>query len=148
MENSRTWVLIADASKARIYSTYKARLFQQKNPKDLKLEGNYIHNESRKKNSELESDKHGEFGSGTFVEATEPKTYEAEQFAHQLLNQLDIGRKEGSYRDLILVAPPSFMGILNKCMSHEMHKLVSQTIEKDYTQHNERELVENLLTFL
>lgn len=145
MVNSRTWLLVADASKARIYSMYKARVFQEKNPKQLELVGVYTHDASRKKGSELETDKRGEFGAGTFVEATTPKMHEAEQFAHQLLDHLDTGRKEGSFRDLILVAPPTFMGLLNKLMPHEMQKLVSQTIEKDYTQKNERELMENLL---
>lgn len=145
MTNSKTWLLIADASKARIYSLYKARIFQEQHPKHLELVGEYSHIESRKKDRDLTTDKLGEFGNGTFVEATHPKIHEAEQFALELLKYLEAGRKEGIYRDLIIVAPPAFMGMLQKHMHNEIHKLVSQRIEKDYTRHNEQELMQNLI---
>ena len=146
MNNSKTWLLIADASKARIYALYKARIFQEQNPKQLELIGEYSHLNSRKKGSELTSDKSGEFGSGTFVEATHPKVHEALQFAHELIQHIETGRKAGVFRDLIIVAPPAFMGMLQKELSHEIHKLVSQRIEKDYTQCNESELMQKLIT--
>lgn len=146
MENTKTWLLIADAAKARIFSMQKARIFHDKNPNNLELIGAFTHENSRKKGSELTSDKMGEFGSGTFVEAMSPKLHEALQFAHELLHHLEIGRKEKNYRDLIIVAPPAFMGILHKHMPHEVHKLISQKIEKDYTQYEGRELIQNLLT--
>jgi protein required for attachment to host cells len=145
MANNKTWLLIANASKARIYALYKARVFQEHHPKHLKLIGEYDHLESRKKGIELATDKQGGYGSGTFVEATGPKEHEAEQFAHELLGYLEVGRKKGIFRDLIIVAPPSFMGMIQKDMPEEIHKLVSQRIEKDYTQMNEQELMQNLI---
>ena len=144
MENTKTWLLIADASKARIFSIHKARIFIEQNPNNLELVGQYTHEESRKKGCDLITDKMGEFGSGTFVEATPPKVHEAEIFALELIKYLETGRTENNFRDIIIVAPPPFMKLLNKHMHHTMHKLISQTIEKDYTQHNERELVKNL----
>lgn len=145
--NTKTWLLVADASKARLYSIHKARIFQEQThlTDGLELVSEFKHDKSRKKNSDLITDKSGEFGSGTFVEATSVKFHEAEQFAHELLKFLDVGRKEKTYRDLIIVAPPTFMGLLHKHMPHEMHKLVSQRIEKDYTNNTERELMQNLL---
>lgn len=149
MENYTTWLLVADASKARIYSMQKALFFQDaSNLKNLKLISEYSHEESRKKGVELISDKKGEFGAGTFVEASSPKVHEADQFAYELVNSLEAGRKTNSFRDLIIVAPPAFMGLLHKRMSYEMHKLVSKTIEKDYTQHNEKQILEKLLNHL
>lgn len=145
MENSKTWVLVADAGKARIFSIHKARVFQEHNPKQLELIGEYTHNASRKKESDLVADKLGELGSGSLGAATPFKTQEAEQFAHELLHHLESGLKQKNYRDLILVAPPAFMGLLHKHMPHELHKLVSQNIEKDYTQNNVKDLMQNLL---
>lgn len=145
MEKTKTWVLIADASKARIFAIHKARIFQEQNPHNLELIGEYTHADSRKKKSELVSDKMGEFGSGTF-DASSPKLREAEQFAHELLKFLEIARKEKTFKDLIIVAPPAFMGLLHKHMPHEIHKLVCQKIEKDYTQDSGLKLVENLAT--
>jgi len=145
MINSITWLLVADSSKARLYSMHKARILQEQNSKHLELIGEYAHADSRKKGSELATDKQGEFGSGTFVEATSPKIHEAEQFAHELIIRLNSARKEGTFRDLILVAPPAFMGLLLKHMPHEIQKCVSQKIEKDYTQDDKQQLVHNLM---
>ena len=147
MENSITWLLLADASKAKIYSLHKARLFHQPNNTDnLKLLHEYAHNESRMKNHDLVADRLGEFGSGTFVEASSPKVHEAELFANQLIAALQVGRNQ--YRDLIIVASPMFMGLLNKHMPTEIKKLITQKIEKDYTQQNGHELLESLLIHL
>lgn len=145
MENSITWLLIADASKARIFSLHKARLFA--NPKssdNFILIGEYTHDKSRLKKHELVTDRMGEFGSGTFVEATSPKIFEAEQFALELLSHLEINRHH--YRDLIFVAPPTFMGLLCKHIPRELQKLITQQIEKDYTQQNKNDLLASLLT--
>lgn len=147
--NSTTWLLVADASKARIFSLHKALLFkEQTNAKNLLLVDQFSHAKSRMKSAELVTDRLGDFGTGTFVEATPPKLYEAERFAMELANQLDAGRKAKSFRDIILIAPPAFMGMLNKHLHNDTLKLVAQTIEKDYTQNNERELLHNLLNHL
>lgn len=148
MNNTITWLLVADASKARLFSMHKARVFQQQSPSELELVAEYLHADSRKKGAELATDRWGEFGSGTFVENTSPKVHEAEQFAHELLGHLESARKEGCYRDLIIIAPPTFMGLLHKHMPHEIYKLVSQKIEKDYTQNNVKELMQKLIPHL
>jgi protein required for attachment to host cells len=140
-----TWLLVADASKARVFAVCKARFIKSQRPDDLKLVGRYTHEESRMKGSELTTDRQGEFGSGTFVEATDPKAREAEEFALELIAHLESARKAQSYRDLIIVAPPAFMGLLNKHMPQQVHKLISQNIEKDYTQHEGIKLTQNLM---
>lgn len=148
MENTKTWLLIADASKARLFSLHKARIFQDGNPKNMELIGEFTHPESRKKTMDLVTDKMGEFGSGTFAENTPPKVHEAEVFAAELLAHLNSGHQENSFRDLIIIAPPAFMGILNKHMSHQMKKINCQKIEKDYTQHTGKELLDKILAHL
>lgn len=146
MENSITWLLIADASKARLFSMHKARFMQDKNPNSLELIGQFTHENSRKKNSDLVTDRRGEFGSGAFEMPTQPKVHEAEQFALELANHLDSKRKDGTFRDLIIVAPPTFMGILHKQMPDSVNKLITQTIEKDYTYQTNHELAKSLIT--
>ena len=148
MENPVTWLLVCNASKARLYAMHKVRVFREPNAKNLHLVNEFAHEESRMKNVELKSDRDGEFGSGTFVEATSAKQHEAEQFALELIHTLEAGRKDGHYRDLIIIAPPAFMGLLNKHMHNEMNKLVNKKIEKDYTQKNPNDLMENLVNHL
>ena len=58
----KTWILVADSGKARIYSTVKPQLFVKPNSKNLELMGEFVHTESRKKDSELVTDKQGHFG--------------------------------------------------------------------------------------
>ncbi|VVC76042.1 hypothetical protein AQUSIP_13440 [Aquicella siphonis] len=148
MGNTVTWLLIADASKARLYSMHKARFLLDKHSKNLNLIGQFTHDASRMKGIDLVSDRMGTFGNGSFEETTLPKVHEAEQFALELLGHLKSARVENSYRDIIIVAPPSFMGLLHKHMPHEVDKLVVKRIEKDYTQYNGEELAQNLINHL
>ena len=148
MENNLTWLLVADASKARIFSMHKAKLFQEDaNSHSIKLIHEFTHNKSRMKSADLVSDKLGEFNKNSYG-VEHPKVHEAELFAQQLLTELDTGRKDRHYHELILIAPPAFMGILNKHIPHEMEKLVSKTIEKDYTQESVENLIRKLVGFL
>jgi protein required for attachment to host cells len=145
MENTLTWMLIADASKARLYAMHKARFMREQHPSNLTLIQDFTHHDSRKKNADLVSDKMGEFGSGSFETSTPPKTHEANVFAHKLMNHLDIERKNGTFRDLILVAPPTFMGHLHNNAPTSISKMISQQIEKDYTQDEGVTLINKLI---
>ena len=145
-EQSLTWILIANASKARLYAVYKAKLFQaDSHPDDFKLIDEFSHEESRMKNRELVSDKMGEFGAATFGEATPPKALEAEQFAQQLITMLEAARKTNSFRDIILIASPTFMGMLCKQMPNELQKTLNQKIEKDYVHLQGQQLLQALV---
>ena len=144
----KTWMLIADASKARLYAFHKALLFKEPLPKHLDLIGEFLHPQSRMKGIDLETDKMGSYGRGAYAEPTLPKAHEADEFAAQLSHQLEDARKQESYQDIILVAPASFMGLLQKHMTTETHKLVSKTIEKNYTYQHDQEFLKNLLDAL
>lgn len=145
--NNSTWILVADSSKARIFSTHKASLFNG-DGKKLKLVSEHEHPESRKKDIDLISDRQGKFGSGTFVEATDPKHHQEELFAVELTKTLTKGHGENRFQELICIAPAAFMGLLNKHMSHEVAKNANLKIEKDYTTFTEQELVKHLQDYL
>lgn len=145
MDNTITWMLIADASKARLYAMYKARFMREQHPNNLMLIQDFTHHDSRKKNKDLVSDRMGEFGSGSFAATISPKTQEAEWFAHQLMSHLDLERKNGMFRDLIIVAPATFMGYLHHHAPSSISKVISQNIEKDYTQDEGMGLVNKLI---
>ena len=151
-ENSRgiamknTWLLIANGSEARLFET-------ELRPKTLNLLQEITHPESREKGAELASDKSGHYqgdaangGStqGSFSEPTDPKEYEMERFAGELVKALEAGRTANSYQHLIVVSSPKFHGLLNKQMNGHISKLVVNHINKDYTSCNEKELLERL----
>lgn len=147
MENKKSWLLIADASSARLFAVHKAKILS-KDVNDLELLCEFSHPESRLKNKDLTSDKQGEFGASTFTEATSPKEREALVFAHELLAKLDSGRVNNQCKEIIIFAPPAFMGLLNKNMKSETRRLVSLEVEKDYSKQAAKELINSLISHL
>jgi len=139
--DNKTWILVANASQAKIYSTHKASLFNG-NGKKLKLISTHEHPQSRLTDQELVTDRQGKFGNGTFVEHTDPKRHEEEVFAIELSRILSKGHEQGHYHELIFIAPAAFMGMIKKHLSHE--KLIQLALQKDYTRFNENEIVELL----
>ncbi len=132
-----TWVLVANSSEARIFS------YKQK--EEFKLINQLEHPESRKKGSELASDRPGHAqskgtGHGAMVSSSDPKQFEAEKFAQIIAKHLESGRKDHQCSNIILVANPHFNGLINKVLDESTRKLVSQMVEKDYTRATEREL--------
>lgn len=144
MDNT-TWILVADACQAKIFKAIKAKLFDVKaDGKDLTLVSEHTHEACLKRDQDLVTDKQGKFGNATFVERTDPKRHENEVFAQEIARVLSSAHNQHNYRDLILIAPPAFIGMINKHLTHEVKKVVSKEIEKDYTRANIKELVSHL----
>lgn len=143
MEN--TWVLVANGSEARVFNLTKRS-------EGLKLVSEHLHPASRMKGDQLASDRPGTYmgdsnsmGSGSgYEEATSPKDYEIDRFAHELADILNSGRTANSYARLAVVAPSAFRGLLNKHMHDQVKKLIAYQIDKDYTKVNERDLLAQL----
>lgn len=144
MNHSLTWLLVADASSAKVYSLHKAKLFKEHTENGLlNLISNFSHEESRLKAAELTADKKGEFGPNTYGD-NNPKEVEAEIFAHELADYVNQGRLTSEFRDLIIIAPPTFMGLLRKKLHGAVTKVISKQIEKDYTKENIKSLTDKL----
>jgi protein required for attachment to host cells len=135
-----TWILIANSSVARILCNT--------GPKNgLELVSEFRHPQSRKKRMDLTSDKPGRVdnkGHGAFVQQTDPKKNEADHFALEVAKSLDQGRVNNDYTRLILVASNPFMGLLKNRLDSNVMCMVSETIEKDYTKANDKELTAHL----
>jgi protein required for attachment to host cells len=143
MRNS-TWILIADASRARLFSTAG-----KQQPWSLVRE--FSHPESAAKVSDIMADKAGRVqqrvasGTRSGMEApTSPKETEARRFAHELATELQRSHGRNSYARLVLVAPPQFLGLLRAELSAPVMKCVVSTVDKDLTQVNDRELPQRL----
>ncbi|MGM0595370.1 MAG: host attachment protein [Pseudomonadota bacterium] len=142
-----TWLLVANASRARLFET-------QSKPKTLKPLKEYLHPLSREKGEELASDRPGHFqgdaqggeGSthGAFSEPTNPKEYEHDRFAMELARELNDGRTQNRFGNLIIVASPHFHGLLNQHLNEHVAKMVGNHINKDYTDLDEKKLLETL----
>ena len=122
-----------------------ARVFRYLAQEEFSLVKEFSHPESRQKGSDLVSDRPGHSegkggGHGAFVPSNHPKQNEAERFARELAEWLDSERKQNSYKQAMLVADPGFLGLLNKSLNSQTMQLVFKTLDKDYSQVNEREL--------
>lgn len=141
-----TWVLVANASEARIFGTEKIG-----NPMECMKEFN--HPESRDKGMDLTSDRPGHYqskgtGHGAFVESTDPKEYEAERFAAELAKELENGRTNNAYRKLVVVAAPHFHGLINSQLDEHTRAMVVNDIQKDFTDCDVNELPERLKQYM
>lgn len=134
------WILVANSSTARILSNHGPK-------KGLKQVAELDHPQSREKRLDLTSDRPGRVdnkGHGSFVQQTDPKKNEADHFALEVAKHLEQGRVNNEFERLILIASNPFMGLLkNRLDTHVMDR-VSETIEKDYTKANDKELASHL----
>ena len=60
-----------------------------------------------------------------------PKDVSADKFAHQLSKHLTARLDAHTHPSLVLVAPPHFLGALQKVLSEQVHKHVTKTLSKD-----------------
>jgi protein required for attachment to host cells len=137
-----SWILVANASEAKVFSNKGIG-------KGLEIVAKLKHPDSRKKASDLVSDRPGHMpgagnGHGSHIPLTDPKQHQHDIFARELVHQLDQGRTSNSYQRLIVVAEPHFRGLLNGVMNSQVSGLVSDTIDKDYTKLNDKELATHL----
>lgn len=65
-------------------------------------------------------------------------------FAKRLADRLDHGRTQGDFDQLMLVAPPAFLGLLRESLNDQTLKLVSQSVDKNLVQAGEQSIRDNL----
>lgn len=130
---SVTWVLVADRARARLFSL-------DPEAKALEEVEDFVNTEGRTRARELQSDRpqtsHDRFGDGRH--AIEPHTSAEEKsaarFAGQLDRMLELGRTGHRYRDLVLIAPPRFLGTLNAALGAQVRACVVSEVAKEMTQ--------------
>jgi len=128
-----TWILVGDASRARLFSSNGA-----KGP--WTLVRSLDHPQSRLQDSDLAGRQRGRMqqsagaGNRSAMEpATMPKEVEREAFSTELAHLLDHQYDVNSYGDLVLIAPPHFLGLLRKTLSGKLRKRVTAELDKDYS---------------
>jgi protein required for attachment to host cells len=134
-----TCIVVADNSRARIFSSFAN--FSEFN----ELEG-FVHNAAHLSNQELVADAAGKSVDqhGTLDPATSAKAHEEGIFAKSLAKHLKGLHNHDHYKNLVLVAPPKFLGLLRGELDSTLDKLVTKTIDKDLTLCNVDELIKYL----
>jgi len=124
------WVLVADASRARLF---------QVEPPQLTLTpalGQELIGSSLP-SREIASDRPGRNidrggqGRHAMGPPTDPARYAQEQFAKDIVRLLDDKRISGSFERLVVVAPPQFLGDLRAAMPQQLGEAVGAELAKD-----------------
>jgi protein required for attachment to host cells len=140
-KSRRMFVLVADASRARLYSYLSYS--NHARSKFVLLE-EFEHPEGRAKTSDIMADKPGRtFSSGPMSAArsakeyrTDPKRVEAEKFARELSRHLASLFDAHAFDALIVAAPPKFLGLLRSALAIPRDHVFARVVawhEKDYT---------------
>lgn len=134
-----TWVLVADSSRARLFSVEKALAPLQE------IEA-FINPEGRARTQDLVSDRQGRSpGNGPNMDYdVAPKRQLAIQFAKEISEHLKNGRIAGLFRKLYITAAPSFLGLLRDELDAKTAELVVETVSKDLTQLEPKEIRRHL----
>lgn len=127
---SNTWILVAESSRAKIYSGKGQRA-------PLSEIKDFVHPKGRLHEGDLVSDSAGSdggsVGQGRHVldDQTNAREQEAIIFANELANYLNIERNKESFGTLVIIAAPAFLGLLRENLSDEVMGMVSQQIDKN-----------------
>jgi len=137
-----TWILVADNSRVRIFTADTPT-----SPLE-EIEG-IAHTEARLHDREITSDLPGKIkssgaGGHTFEQPTDPKKHEAEVFAHSVAQHLEEAHNANKFRQLLIIAEPSFLGLLRNQLSEQIKKLVSFELDKNITKHSAADIRQHL----
>lgn len=117
-----TWIVVANNSMARFFTV------ESESSPMTEIEA-LSHVEGRLHDREITSDFPGKIkGEGAvghaFEQPTDPKKHEEDQFAYLVAKHLDAAYNEHKFNQLLLVAEPSFLGLLRHHLSDQLKKLV------------------------
>lgn len=131
-DTARTWILIADGSRARLF-------LSQGHGTDLQpaLDQEFIgvNRPSREIGSDHPGRAFDSAGQGRHAmePPTDPHRYEKQRFANEIAGILDAARCKGSFDHLVIIAPPQALGDLRAQLSAGVRKMVAGELAKDLT---------------
>ncbi|HKY01775.1 MAG TPA: host attachment protein [Burkholderiales bacterium] len=134
-----TWVLAADASRARIFQVL------DDNQTVTEIE-TFIHPSGRESDRDLTTAPQGRFRGGgdpsghSAPERTTPTEHEANVFSKEVSDYLERARNEQRYEHLRLIAPPKFLGMLRQHLTKDAQRLIDKEIPKDISWHDTSEI--------
>jgi len=132
------WVLVADNSRARLFSTPYSN-------GELEEEQDFVHTDARLHEQDLTSDLPGRAfdrqgdARHAMEQRVDPKDGQAIAFARQLIAYLEDGRIKQRFDRLYIVAPPALLGLLRDRYRH-LAPLVAGELGKHLTQCAPKEL--------
>lgn len=126
------WIVLADAARARILSCEGRACHGLKDVEALS------HSESRAYNRDLVTDRPGRSWASASGDArhgmdepTDPAQRERERFARQVADRLLEAFREGAYKRLVIIAAPTFLGVLRDLLDRNVAQAVCLELAKN-----------------
>ena len=141
-----TYILVADNSRARIFTADA--------PASPLAEIEALaHTEGRLHDRDITTDLPGKIkGEGSvghaFEQPTDPKKHEADVFAHRLAHYLEDAHNANKFEQLLIIAEPSFLGLLRNCLPEQVKKSVCFELDKNITTQSADDIRKHLPTYL
>jgi protein required for attachment to host cells len=127
-----TWILVADHARARLFSLGKGT------PHLTETE-NFVNpaarTPGRKREHAPPPRTHDRFGNARHViePRTSPRDKLAARFAASLASALKAGWNAGGFRQLVLIAPPRFLGVLDAALDARLRESVVLKVARNLT---------------
>ncbi len=142
-----TWILIADASQARIFASGLREapwtLVKELDNPQGRLASHEIHPSSPP--GRMQESKDLGARRSSMEPHTTPKEAAGERFAHELAELIEAARNHVQFERLVLVAPPHFLGVLRGLLSGPSAARVTAAVDKDLVAFSAAEVRERLL---
>ncbi len=142
MKQNNRWVLVANASSARIF-----HLENMQKLVELKA---FVHPESRMHEKDLVSSTPGRDSASVGIRkhALEPKTSQKDQeftlFAKSISDHLEQALKHNEFSELYIAAAPTFLGILRQNLHQSIQHMIKKEINKDLVHSSTREILDQI----
>lgn len=127
-----TWILVADRARARLFSLDKGAAHIKEIEDFVNVAARTTGHEQGDAPPPRVHDRMGE-GRHVIEAHTPPREKSARQFAAMLASVLEHAHAERRCHDLVLIAPPGFLGMLNTALGADLRAAVVLTIAKTLT---------------
>ncbi len=126
---SKTWVVVADTSRARIFSadTPASQLFETEtlsNPEARLHQGDLVSDRPGR-------DRNSIAGTHDVGHESDAKEEQAIRFAAEVCARLELGRVKSQCNKIYIVAAPSFLGLIRKHQTPALKKIIAGEISKN-----------------
>ena len=137
------WVLVADESKARLFSTDKIRTELKECQTFTNPDAHLFERELVTEGMGRSYDSHGQHR-----HAMEPSTSARDsallRFVKNIVEHLEKGATNGEYRHLVLIAPPDMLGLIRRELGQNTRKRIHHAIAKELIKASPEEIIKHL----
>jgi protein required for attachment to host cells len=141
-----TWILVADTTHARIFTASTPS-------SPLEEIGGLAHTEGRLHDRDMTTDLPGKIksadgGGHAFEQPTDPKKHAVDNFAQSIAKHLEDAFNANKFAQLLIVAEPSFLGLLRNHLSEQIKKHVCFELDKNITTQSAADIRNHLPKYL